>query len=445
MKIKTQRYSHILSIAFEAVLINKFRSLLTALGIIFGVAAVIAMLAIGTGAKQEIMEQMKLIGVNNIIIQPISEADLLSQQEEQNENQEDNGSNTNFSPGLNLKDLHAIKEIVPAINYTSAEITYQTYVTRKKTRKKAKLTGITNSFFIIFNLELQEGKYFSEKHIKNGDAVCVIGKDLAVKLFKDENALGKWLKCNHLWLKVIGVLEQKNISSTATENLGITDYNNMVFAPVKTVLLRFKNRGKVNTSNRRYFYSTNQTPESKHQLDKIVVQVKETVAMKATADIIERMLIRRHNKQKDFEIIIPELLLKQEQRTRDIFNIVLGAIASISLIVGGIGIMNIMLASVTERTKEIGIRLAIGAKKKDVVFQFISEATMISLSGGFLGIFLGALLAQLISKFADIPTIISPISILVSFGVSATVGIIFGYMPAKKAALKDPVSSLRYE
>lgn len=445
MKLKTQRYSHILNIAFEAVLVNKFRSLLTALGIIFGVAAVIAMLAIGSGAKQEIIEQMKLIGVNNIIIRPLSEDELQSQQDNSEDGQGENSSNTNFSPGLNLKDLDAIKSILPTVLYTNPEITYQTFVVNKNTRKKAQLTGITNSFFDIFNLELKNGQTFNNKHLFDGATVCVIGSGVATNVFKDEEPVGKWLKCNHLWLKVVGVLQQKNISTTASENLGITDYNNMVFAPAKTVLLRYKNRGKVSVSENYYYYSSNPKQDSKHQLDKIVIQVENTENMEATADVIERLLFRRHNKQKDFEIIIPELLLKQEQRTRDIFNIVLGAIASISLIVGGIGIMNIMLASVTERTKEIGVRLAIGAKKNDVVLQFISEATMISLSGGFFGIFLGALLAQLISKFADIPTIISPISILVSFGVSATVGIVFGYMPAKKAALKDPVSSLRYE
>jgi putative ABC transport system permease protein len=182
-----------------------------------------------------------------------------------------------------------------------------------------------------------------------------------------------------------------------------------------------------------------------NQIDKIVVQVKETEMISPTSEIIQRMLKRRHSGVDDFEIKVPELLLKQEQRTKDIFNIVLGAIASISLIVGGIGIMNIMLASVMERTKEIGIRMATGATRKDVVFQFLSEATFISVSGGIIGIFLGLALAKIIMEVADILTIVSVASIVISFGVSATVGIVFGYMPAKKAASQDPVTSLRYE
>jgi len=182
-----------------------------------------------------------------------------------------------------------------------------------------------------------------------------------------------------------------------------------------------------------------------HQLDRVVVQVEGSEQLTPTADVVRRMLIRRHNGVEDFEVIIPELLLQQEQRTKDIFNIVLGAIAGISLIVGGIGIMNIMLASVMERTREIGVRLAVGAKKTDVVFQFLSESTIISVVGGVVGIFLGIALSRGIMHFTDILTIVSPASVLISFGVAATVGIAFGYMPAKKAAAKDPVSSLRYE
>jgi putative ABC transport system permease protein len=309
------------------------------------------------------------------------------------------------------------------------------------------LTGITNDYFKLFNLELGGGNMFSEKHHNYGDQVCIIGENIAHDFFVDENPLGNWLKCGHLWLKVIGVIRQKNVNADASDNLGITNHNKMVFAPIQTVFLRYNDRSAVQVSENNRSSSNSGSGKIKvvHQLDKLVVQVDESKHLKTVSKVLKRLLMRRHNSMKDFEIIIPELLLKQEQRTRDIFNIVLGAIASISLIVGGIGIMNIMLASVTERTKEIGIRLAIGARKKDVVVQFISEATFISLVGGFFGIFLGALLASLISRFADIPTIISLVSILVSFGVSAGIGILFGYMPAKKAAHKDPVTSLRYE
>jgi putative ABC transport system permease protein len=185
--------------------------------------------------------------------------------------------------------------------------------------------------------------------------------------------------------------------------------------------------------------------ENLNQLDKIIVQVSDSKYLNATAEVLKKMLKRRHQQVDDFQVSVPELLLKQEQRTTDIFNIVLGVIAGISLVVGGIGIMNIMLASVMERTKEIGIRRASGATKKDVVFQFLSEAIIISVSGGVIGILLGVIFAVVIQRVTDILTIVKPLSIVVSFGVSAFIGILFGYMPAKRASDQDPVESLRYE
>ncbi|HSH20886.1 MAG TPA: FtsX-like permease family protein, partial [Draconibacterium sp.] len=187
----------------------------------------------------------------------------------------------------------------------------------------------------------------------------------------------------------------------------------------------------------------NNKKENLNQLDKIIVQVAETDELNATADVIRRMLLRRHNGLFDFEVTIPELLLKQQQRTKSIFNIVLGVIAGISLLVGGIGIMNIMLASVMERIREIGVRQAIGASRKDIIVQFLSESTIISVSGGIIGIILGVVLSKIITGFFDIKTIVSAFSIFISFGVSVFVGVIFGYLPAKRAAEQDPVNSLR--
>ena len=256
-------------------------------------------------------------------------------------------------------------------------------------------------------------------------------------------------------MKVIGVIESKNVTQSATENLGISDYNKNIYAPLQTLLLRYKDRALITASSLSSSSSDNSdesvtvtsSDESTNfnQLDKIVVQVDESTNLPATTELLKKMMKRRHCDVDDFEIKIPELLLKQEQKTKDIFNIVLGAIASISLLVGGIGIMNIMLASVMERIREIGIRLALGATKRDVIFQFLSEATMISLSGGIVGIILGVALAKIIMKLAGILTIISPLSIIISFFVSTLVGISFGYMPARKAAMQDPVTSLRHE
>ena len=249
-----------------------------------------------------------------------------------------------------------------------------------------------------------------------------------------------------MWFTIIGVLENRLVGKSAIENLGLSTFNNGVYAPISSVLLRYKDRSAITSSERRRRGNNdNQPKKNVNQLDKVIIRVKESSQISPTAALIHKILLRRHLNEKDYDIKIPELLLKQEQQTKDIFNIVLGAIASISLIVGGIGIMNIMLASVMERIREIGVRMATGARKKDIVFQFLSEATLISISGGGLGILLGIALSKFITQITDILTIVSPGSIFVSFGVSVAVGIIFGYMPAKRASEQDPVVSLRHD
>jgi putative ABC transport system permease protein len=283
----------------------------------------------------------------------------------------------------------------------------------------------------------------------------VIGDNIKTVFFNQEDPVGKYIKCGQIWLKIIGVVERRDFTASASDEMGISSTDNKIFVPAQTILMRFKNRAlvradEVEKSNaRRRIVVTDANASSEvedknpNQLDKIVLQVKETEQLSATAGIVKRLLLRRHSGLYDFEVTIPELLLKQQQRTKKIFNIVLGAIAGISLIVGGIGIMNIMLASVMERIREIGTRQAIGASRKDIVAQFLAESTLISISGGIIGIILGVVLSKIITAVFDIKTIISFFSIFIAFGVSALVGIMFGYMPAKRAAEKDPVESLR--
>lgn len=451
-----KRYGHNLNSAFDAVFINKFRSILTALGIIFGVAAVISMMAIGNGAQQEILEQMKMVGVNNIVITPKAELQQgSSQSSTDSESEQGQEGQKDYSPGLTMMDVESIKAIVPEIERISPEAVYTTFVIKDGERRQAQFTGVTPDFFSVFSLELEEGKMFNEQQVTNGSPVCIIGPDIKAKFFKKENPIGKKIKCGGIWLTVVGVLKSRLISEKASQNLGVSEFNNTVFAPISTMLLRYMDRsqssGNEGEDNFMVFgdfaisSSSGQAGAQTNQLDKIIVQMKSSDKLSETAEIINRMLVRRHNGKSDFEIKVPELLLKQEQRTKDIFNIVLGAIASISLIVGGIGIMNIMLASVMERIREIGVRMAIGARKNDIIFQFVSEATIISITGGFIGIILGVILARVIMEATGILTIISGMSIFISFGVSASVGIIFGLMPARKAAQQDPVTSLRHD
>jgi len=446
-------------IAIEAVIANRVRSILTALGIIFGVAAVIAMLAIGNGAQQEILDQIKLVGVNNILIKPVIE-----QKEENLEEQAQEGKKekVKFSPGLTLADRESISEIIPGIQTISPEILLETYIIKNGIRRSAKLVGVEPSYFDVFNFNLSEGAMFNETQLDNGEPVCIIGKSIKAKFFPSENPIGKNIKCGPHWLKVIGVLDERLISQSSISKLGIRDYNMDVYTPLKTILIRYRNRAMlteemIQKSNRGSMgnviiiggssdeEANEEASKNHHQLDRLVIQVENTALLNPTAEIVSRMLERKHYQVVDYEIEIPELLLKQQQRTNDIFNYVLGAIAGISLIVGGIGIMNIMLASVLERIKEIGLRLSLGAKKSDIINQFMFEAVMISISGGFIGILLGIVMAFSVSKFADIPTIVTFSSILISFGVAATIGLIFGIAPARKAASQDPITSLRYE
>lgn len=452
---KRERQLSNLSIAAEALLTNKVRSMLTALGIIFGVAAVIAMLAIGNGARQEILEQIRLVGVNNVVITSVFE------QDQGDLNAADQQQPARFSRGLHLSDAEAILDVLPSVTAVSPEVVYETEIIREGFKRSSRVVGVTPAYFEISNLLLADGQGFTEEQLAKGQGVCIIGATIAKRFFNKEPALGNYIKVGNHWLKVVGVLNETAVSEKAIENLGIRDFNSDVYAPIKTVLSRYINRASVQqaggggdgvfVNGGMVTFSDEEEGEGKkkkknyHQLDRLVVQVAASEEVKATTDVLLRMLSRRHNEVVDFQISIPEQLLKQQQRTKDIFNLVLGAIAGISLLVGGIGIMNIMLASVLERTREIGTRRALGAQKSDIIMQFMFEAVLISLGGGVIGVVLGVLMAVLIGSFTDIQTIVSPFSVFLSFGVSATVGLIFGITPAWRAAEQNPIESLRYE
>src|SRR5690606_35932821 len=385
-----------LYIAVDAVLSNKMRSLLTALGIIFGVAAVIAMLAIGNGAQQEILEQIRLVGVNNIVVKPIVE------QREEKIEETAAREKKKFSPGLTMRDVNSIRASIPVVSKVSPEILLETFIIKSGIRRSAKLVGVDPVYFEMFNFSLSEGRMFLEEELINGSPVCIIGNSIKSKFFPTEDPLGKAIKVGPHWLTIVGVMRERLVSQASIAKLGIRDYNMDVYTPLQTMLIRYEyrdlvTRSQLSSTTSRGQYSRGQvvvqepeteeptTPTNYHQLDRLVIQVAETPYLQTTAEILSRLLERRHYGVADYEIEIPELLLKQQQRTNDIFNYVLGAIAGISLLVGGIGIMNIMLASVLERIKEIGLRLSIGAKKSDITQQFLFEAMMISVSGGLIG------------------------------------------------------------
>jgi len=464
-ELRAQLIGHVLfgmRTAAEAVVHNRLRAGLTSLGILFGVASVIAMLAIGRGARQEILEQMQLLGSNNIIIE---------RQEEQREGSakdEEPGRKEvkRFTPGLTYRDAEAIMRMIPDVDAASSEIVMNTTITREGRRRSGKVVGVDSTYFRLTNQRLIEGDWFSPAHVAQGRPVAIIGYGVRTRFFTTEEPIGRPIKVGDTWLTVIGVLEDRRLSAETSQRLGIRDPNMDVYVPVHTMLLRYRDRAQltqteVQEANRGggegiviiggEDQQQQETEEQRaertnlNQLDRIIVRVRESPKVTAVAELLKRMMERRHNQVIDFEITVPELLLQQEQRTRTIFNIVLGAIASISLIVGGIGIMNIMLASVLERTREIGVRRAMGATQKDILFQFLSEAVLISVAGGVAGIIIGATLSGGIERFAGIATIVSNWSVIIAFGVSFTVGIVFGIVPAWRAAKADPVVSLRYE
>ena len=442
--------------AAEAVGHNKLRAGLTSLGILFGVASVIAMLAIGNGAEQEILEQMKLLGANNIVVTPIVE---------QKEGKVDNDANSKkttkrFTPGLSYLDAVAIERTIPGVGRTSSEVVVNSVITREGRHRSGKIVGVDSNYLAVMNLKLAQGGNFQARHFAAASPVTIIGQGVKSRFFTTEDPMGKPIKVGNEWLTVVGVLEDRKVSAETAQRLGIRDANMDVYVPLPTMLLRYRNRAEVTQqemelaardANSGGGTDSSQTDDQRaeqrnyHQLDKVIVQVEKSSAVPAVADVMRRMMQRRHNDVTDFEITVPELLLQQEQHTKTIFNVVLGAIASISLIVGGIGIMNIMLASILERIKEIGVRRAVGATQKDVLTQFLSEAVMISLAGGVAGILIGVALATSIEHIAKIHTIVSAMSVVVAFGVSVAVGLVFGIVPAQRAARSDPIVCLRYE
>ena len=447
-----------LATAVEAVRHNTLRAALTSLGIMFGVASVIAMLAIGKGAQQEVLAQMRLLGSNNIVVTP-----LVEQDEGKVDAEEATRQVQRFTPGLSYGDALALPRVVPAIDGVSAEVVYNTEFVRGGLRRTGKLVGVDTAYFRLLNLELAQGAAFSPLQVEHGLPVAIIGNGVRTRFFSTEPPIGGRIKVGGIWLTVVGVLADRRVTGEAVQRLGIRDANMDIYVPVRTMLRRVRDRAQLTQQDIEraaradegvVVVGQEEAPETeeqraertnRNQLDRIIVRVNASEQVPGVADVTQRMLARRHNSVVDFEVTVPELLLRQEQRTRTIFNIVLGAIASISLVVGGIGIMNIMLASVLERIREIGVRRAVGATRRDIGMQFLSEAIIISLAGGLAGILLGTLFSLGIERFADIDTIISGLSVAVAFGVSVTVGIAFGIMPARRAAAQDPITSLRYE
>jgi putative ABC transport system permease protein len=426
-------------IGMSGILVHRIRSVLTALGIIFGVAAVIAMLSIGEGARLEALEQIRLMGVNNIIIKS---RELTTEAFEK--------AKANFSPGLLALDGDAISEVCPEIETVVPHWEKVTPAQHDAEKLEVKVIGTTPGFLSAYGYKLSAGRFFDQTHLQNQENVCVLGSDVKDKLFHFEQPIGQSIKIDNQWFTVIGVMTNQLAPSTKVENLDVRNLNIDVYIPLTTAqykLVRYKsgNNSNVTFMGGGVRVSNGKNPRPKMELDQLTVKLASESQIDEITDIIQRILARRHFGVKDYEVVVPEALVRQSQKTQQIFNVVMGAIASISLLVGGIGIMNIMLASVLERTKEIGIRRAVGATRADVLGQFLFEALFLSIVGGLIGIILGWLLTSAITLYAGWRTVVSIPAIFLAFTVSAGVGVGFGYYPAKKAASQNPIESLHYE
>ncbi len=406
-----------ITLAVRALADHKMRSFLTMLGIIFGVASVIAMLSIGEGAKREAIAKYQDLGVNNIIVREKSMSDAELEE-----------VRAKFSPGLSLNDADVIKDVVPGVDKVAAQAELSAEVRYTDKTVKSTVIGVTADFLPMMNFKVGKGELITERHYNERLKVCVIGAGVANSLFQSDDPIGQMIKIEDQWLEVVGVLQSKTLFTETVGELAARDMNTDVYIPLTTFLNRF-------------------TPENAltSQIQQITVQMDGSGKLLESSKLIEEILKRHHWKQEDYNIVIPFELLKQEEKERQIYNFLLGAIAAISLIVGGIGIMNIMLATVMERTREIGIRRAIGARKADIMSQFVTEAVVISIVGGLIGVLLGVTLSLIVSSFTDVSTYIRLYSIIVAFTFSVIVGISFGWLPAKNAASLKPVDSIRYE
>ncbi len=408
-----------LYMGLSSLLVHKLRSLLTMLGMIFGVGAVVAMLSITAGAQKEMMSYIDLLGVNNIIVEAKEAVD-------RNELQ----ARRLISPGLTFRDYRAIKENVQGIEAMTPRKRFKPLKVIPKTSSEAPLLiGVEPSYLVINSLRVVEGRFFNEKDNETSAPVCVLGEAAKVNLLGYESAVGKFVKVNDTWLQVIGVLGQQASADADSEAGEVSNRNNMIISPLNTVMRRFED-------NNSYL---------KDEIDGIYMRVAPGTDSIETASIVRAILDSTHKDAGDYNTIVPAGLLEQRRRTSLIFSVVMLCIAGISLLVGGIGIMNIMLATVLERTKEIGIRRAIGARQADIIRQFLMEALLISMLGGLIGIAFGFTLSKVIASAAGWSTVVTTSSIAVAFGVSVGIGLCFGIYPAMQAAKLDPIEAIRYE
>jgi len=415
----SQAWGRDAELGLNNLLVHRTRSLLTMLGMSFGVAAVVAMLSIGAGARQKVMALIEQMGVRNLIVEAKETLDYQA-----------HNKMRKTSPGLTISDYRVIEaDLTDVITSTPRKRIVPSKVIPKPQQETPTLFGVRPAYQQISRLVLLEGSFFSEEDEKTGAPVCVLGSAARWSIFGTSRALGEYVKVNEQWFRVVGVVSPQLSSSAPVAGAPGVDSNNVIYVPLQAALLRMEDS-----------YS-----EFRDEIDGIYVELGDESKIPAAAQLTRAILDSSHHGADDFSIVVPAELLAEQKRTEHLFNIVMVAIAAISLLVGGIGIMNIMLASILERTREIGLRRAVGARQSDIVRQFVVEATMISFVGGAIGVMLGFIISRAIAWFAGWSTVVTFGSIALAFLVSLSVGLVFGIYPATKAARLDPVEAIRYE
>jgi putative ABC transport system permease protein len=404
---------------FDNLRAHKLRSALTMLGMIFGVAAVIAMLSIGAGAQQQMIAFIQQLGVRNVIIEAREAADQTAF-----------SKTRKLSAGLTFRDVRMIQGSLPGISAVTARKRFTPAKLLPKPYGDVPLVyGVSPVYQGIASLKLAAGRFFTDEEAETAASVAVLGQAAAAGFFGSEDPVGRFVKVNDTWYRIVGVVRPQLAVQGDAGGLPTQDQNNLIYVPLKSAIMRIEDS--------RYYY--------KDEIDGIYIGMSSDAQVAPAGVLVRGLLDSTHNGAGDFSIIVPAELLAQQERTKRLFEFVMVAIASISLLVGGIGIMNIMLASVMERTREIGVRRAVGARKIDVVRQFLIETTLITVSGGAAGTVVGVGLSQLVAYFAGWSTIVTVASVVIATAVSVTVGIVFGLYPAVRAARLNPVSALHYE
>jgi putative ABC transport system permease protein len=403
----------------QNLLAHRLRSLLTMLGMIFGVAAVVSMLSIGAGARQKVMALIEQLGVRNLIVEARETTDRQAHQKIRT-----------ISPGLTFQDYRVIQDNISDIAVSTPRKRFTPSKTIPKSQQDAPAVfGVNPSYVQIATLHLLEGRFFNEDEESHAVAICVLGSGAKSSLFGAADPINQYVKVNEEWFRVIGVASPQLSTETEVAGIPSQDLNNIIYVPLNSAVLRMEDS-----------YSN-----VRDEIDGIYLNLRSKADVSSVAQVLRAILDFSHHAAGDFSVIVPAELLAEQRRTERLFNAVMVAIASISLLVGGIGIMNIMLANILERTREIGVRRAVGARQSDIIRQFVAEAMMISFVGGSFGIVFGFVMSRLIAWLAGWSTIVTASSIVLAFFVSIAVGLVFGIYPAVKAARLDPVEAIRYE